>query len=98
MAAISIPSISTEFIIVTVHLDNPDINPSDFDVSIAIVSSGLPEDNDFSGATWENDEDARVLIGPGTAFDLPAGIYNVWVKVDATPEEVVLKAGRLTIT
>lgn len=61
-----------------------------------------PAGADWHAATWIGDEGttrtARLLVGPGGALVLEAGYYNVWYRVDATPEIPARVAGRLELT
>jgi hypothetical protein len=41
---------------------------------------------------------ARCLVGPGGAVQLPAGFYDVYVKVTDSPEIPVLLSGVLEVT
>lgn len=69
-------------------------DPSALPVSIAIVAVGVePQPLDFKTADWEpTTTKARLLIGPGSTFgELPAGNYTVWVKVDGSVEDPVMR-------
>lgn len=72
---------------------------SSMPVEIAVVPAE-PADADWRTAAWDTTGptlDAKVLIGPGTPLELPAGVYSAWVRVTATPETPVLRAGLVRI-
>lgn len=68
-------------------------------VEIAVVASTLeePASGDWKAAVWDG-TDAKVLIGPGTSLVLANGLYRAWVRVTASPEMPVIRAGLLKIT
>lgn len=74
--------------------EGTDLTP--FQVGVALIpesAGGEPQDADYRSATWENGE-AKVLVTAGT---YPAGEYLVFVRVQASPEDVRLFSGRLRI-
>jgi hypothetical protein len=88
-----VPSISREYLHVPVT-GATDSMP----VHIAIVARDTePADDDWNAATWDG-SDAKLLIGPGSDMVLTDGVYSVWVRVTASPEQPALKAGLLRIT
>lgn len=82
-----------------------------YDPSSDSVWIALPDldQNPISGgwksATWDTvvvDSDtlyyAKILVGPGGDIDLALGDYDILVKISASPETPIIRAGRLTIT
>jgi len=72
-----------------------------FPVAIALVGeqAGEPASGDYQTAAWAGSPapgitEARLLV---TAGSLAVGAYMAWVKVTATPEVPVIKAGRVTV-
>ena len=89
----SIPSVSVEYLHVPVT-GATDSMP----VEVAVVARDAePAGGDWLTAAWDG-TDAKILIGPGTDCERDDGVYSVWVRVTATPEIPVLKAGLLRIT
>lgn len=84
---------STEFI--SIPVASPLTNLTSYPVSIALIVPGVgePGNTDYKTATWINGE-ASMLI---TAGDYPAGEYLAYVRVQASPEDVRLLAGRVRI-
>lgn len=79
-------------------------SPTGYTVTMAFTTGEAPESGDFKTASWETDATtnpdtylARCLVGPAGAVTLTAGQYTVWVKVAASPETPVLKAGLLRV-
>jgi hypothetical protein len=91
-----IPSISKEYLSVPVAGTNLD-GTEPVELAVIPVSTEEPADDDWHTAAWVSGE-ARVLIGPGTALDLANGTYRVWVRLTASPEIPVIRAGSLKIT
>lgn len=92
-----IPATSTEYLHVPVTA------PTDTDltgvlVRIAIVAHRAdPADSEWHTADWV-DSDARILVGPGSGIELLPGDYRVWINVDPSGgEDIVRKAGILTV-
>lgn len=94
MAAIRIPSESTEYLQIKVVSRNH-VDLTAFDVFIAAPEVGA-DPEDWIEGTWEGDE-ARILIGPESDNDFGEGAYDIYVKVVAGAEEAVRDSGRLTI-
>lgn len=86
---------SLEYLTVDVTAD---VVVTDVDLAIAPLSARPSSWTaaSLSGAT------ASVLVGPGGTVELEPGYYpytyNVWVRVNDTPEVPVMLAGTLTLT
>lgn len=86
-----------------VPLLRPDTVPAGSTVAIAIVPRGTrPVTADFRAAAWGEcggHPAASILVGPGVgaALSLTAGNYDVWLRVDASPESAWLHAGTLMV-
>jgi hypothetical protein len=102
----TIPSISLEFLATTVTAAS---DPTAADVYFNIQPLGVePGVSGWVAGAWEGAAEAvgngfqkaraRVLVGPGSSFELPNGRYGVWVRVDAAPEAPVRNVGALLIT
>ena len=89
-----IPAGSVEYLTVAVTAPDP-IDPA-WSPAVAIVAAGSPEPTAFTAATWDGSA-IRFLVG-SAPFDLPAGTYDVWIRVTASPEVPVRRAGLLVIT
>jgi len=64
---------------------------------IAVVGScAEPAESDWKAATWDGGS-YKVLIGPGTALPLAAGVYSAWVRLDAPPETIVRRSGPIRV-
>lgn len=89
-----IPSVSVQYL--TVPVTGTDLTG---DVEIAIIPTGVeePAEDDWAAAAWDASR-AKILIGPGTAMELPDGLYRIWVRVSAAPEKPVLPSSLLQIT
>lgn len=76
-------------------------NPTADVVAMAFLLAGAaPVLGDWKVATWETvgtSYNTRILVGPGTAVALVAGIYNVWVKITDAPEIPSIMVGTLTV-
>lgn len=66
-------------------------------VSVAIAAPGTTPATFVSGEWVGDTAVARVLIGPGTDLVLRTGVFDVWVKLDASPEAPVMNAGRIRV-
>lgn len=95
-----IPVASVEYLHATV---NASVVLSSQVVETVILTSGEPDDT----TTWVTAEwvgspaqsrDVRVLIGPGTDFDLAPGAYSLWIRVHDNPEIPVRNAGQFKVT
>lgn len=88
-------STSTEYLYVPVT--GPDgVNLTVLPVSIALrleALGGEPSVNDYAAATWVNGEAALLL----TAAAVADGQYLVFVRLQASPEDIRMLAGRLRI-
>jgi len=81
------------------------VDPTGNTVQMAFPAVGVdPVSGDWKTASWETDTTltpdayyARCLVGPGGTIALAAGTYGVWVKVTATPEIPVIKAGPMRV-
>jgi hypothetical protein len=98
MTELRIEDSSVEYINVTVTTDT---DPVDNTVSMCVVNAG-EEPSNYVTATWNGTATqvaskyrtkARALVGTGTDIGaLQAGTYEVYIKVEASPETVVIKA------
>lgn len=85
-----IVSLSKEYVYVPVKAG---VDLAALPVEVALTTNGAePVGADWRTAAWDQGR-ARVLVGP-----LPDGRYSVWVRVTATPEVPVMKAGLLDVT
>jgi hypothetical protein len=93
---LTIPSISKEYL--SVPVSGTGLAGTE-PVEIAVVPAGTeePAEDDWLPAVWASGQ-ARILIGPGGDVELADGVYEVWVRVTASPEVPVLKSGLLRIT
>lgn len=93
-----IPATSTEYIHVPVT-PPAGVDITGAPVRIAVVAHrDDPATDDWHAADWV-DNAARLLIGPGSALTLSKGDYRVWINVDPTgSENIVRKAGILSVT
>jgi len=73
-------------------------------VKIAFTEPGVePTEEDWHAADWAGVKaagaDARILVGPGEgSVALADGAYQMWVRVDAPPEQPMLPSGLVFIT
>lgn len=91
----TIPSSSVEYIKATVT--------GNYTTSMAVVMAIVTADSEPVSADWKTAAwdvtDAKILIGTGSAVGaLVEGLYDVWVKITATPEIPVIRSGRIKIT
>lgn len=93
-----IPATSTEYLHVPVTAPTG-VDLTSLPVRIAVVAHRSdPEDDEWQNATWASGS-ARLLIGPDSATELAPGDYRVWINIDPpSSEDIVRKAGILTIT
>lgn len=93
MSDLRIPSTSVQY--VQMRVDTT-VNPTSNLVSMAVTPRGTePVAGDFKTATWAagTPYKAQVLIGTGSSVGVLAeGVYQVWVKVTATPEIPVMQS------
>lgn len=100
---ITIPSAGTEYarVKVTVSTDGVTINTQPVALAFLTSATTEPVAGNWVTGTWLDDpgttRHAGVLVGPA-AHVLAEGSYWVWVKITDSPETVVRRAGRLTIT
>lgn len=93
---LKVPETSVEY--VAAEITSPTTVDNGWTVALAFIpqTQKRPEAGDWETAEWEGN-DVRTIIGPGTAVVLTCGKYDVWVRIDATPESAVRKAGTLEI-
>ena len=96
MMKLQIPEASVEY--VTAPIISEDVIDGAWPVDMAIIPEGQrsPQVADWQVAAWEADS-IRLLIGPGTALPLTCGDYTVWVRIGASPESAVRRAGQLEV-
>lgn len=81
------------------RLDGSDVDPTAEPVSLAFPLVDQPPTVWYSGS-WDDDDGtyfAQCLVGPGGAVELAIEEYDVYVKVDTSPEVPVLPGGKLQI-
>jgi hypothetical protein len=68
-------------------------------VQIAIVpaAAGEPADAEYHAAAWADGGEVTLLIGAGTPVPLTPGEYVVWVRITASGQAPVRRAGLLTV-
>lgn len=93
-----IPSTSTEYLHIPVTAPTG-VDLDSAPVQIAVVAHRAnPADDEWHTAAWA-DNDARILIGPGTDIVLAAGDYRVWINIDPPgSEDIVRQSGVLSVT
>ncbi|WP_405964832.1 hypothetical protein OG713_34855 [Streptomyces sp. NBC_00723] len=93
-----IPASSTEYLHIPVTAP-AGVDLSGTTVRIAVVAHrNNPDDNEWHTASWDSGA-ARILIGPDGEQTLSAGDYNVWVNVDPSGgENIIRRAGVLAVT
>lgn len=93
-----IPASSTEYLHVPVTAP-AGVDLTGVPVRIAIVAHrATPTDSEWRTATWDG-ATAKLLIGPGTETVLTVGDYRVWINVDPSGDEsVVRRAGILSVS
>jgi hypothetical protein len=104
---VELSTLTTEYVRVPVAAeeDGATVDPTAATVEMAFPAEDVdPVEADWQDASWEtvttSSPDtylARVLVGTGD-LDLAAGNYDVWVRITSSPETVVRKAGRITLT
>ncbi|WP_369211322.1 hypothetical protein [Streptomyces flavofungini] len=88
-----IPAASTEYLHVPVTA------PAGTDLAgmPVVAHRAAPTESEWRTAAWSG-SDARLLIGPDTDTVLAAGDYRVWINIDPSgSEDIVRPAGILTI-
>lgn len=95
-----IPETSVEYVTVPITGTRVTIDTG-WPVHMAIIPDGKdgPEAADWAIAAWGADSvSIEALVGPGTSHVLSEGRYAVWVKIEASPEAPVRRAGTLVVT
>jgi hypothetical protein len=93
---LKIPETSVEYLVAEIT------SPQDIDPQWVVAIAAIPTDQkrpvagDWKTAEWEGNG-IRLLIGPATSLALTCGKYDVWVKIDASPEEAIRYSGTLEI-
>lgn len=107
---LTISSLSLEYVKVLVEASKAGavINPTGDVVQLAFPVQGVaPATGDWKTGSWETAAPpntttteywARCLVGPSGAVALPAGRYDIWVKITDSPEVPVQYAGVLIVT
>ncbi|WP_204061575.1 hypothetical protein [Microbispora corallina] len=96
-----IPRESKEYLAVAVEGDQ---SLTDLPVQMQVLPYGVrPAEDGWADADWDTDDGqtiAKILIGPGTTFDLTAapGTYIPWVRVTASQETPVIEGQPVDIT
>lgn len=102
----SISSLSTQWIQVPVtELDSGiPTDPTGNAVSLAfLLGRANPQVSDWLSGQWQPDSVngqylAEVLIGPSPGLlTLTPGNYTVWIKVEASPETVIIQTGGINV-
>lgn len=103
---LTLSSLTTEYIRVRVQYTSaPSLgsDPTLLSVQMAFKEPDVvPINADFVAAEWRV-EDTKLyilcLVGStvDAVIDLPAGFYNVWIKIVGDPEVIVRMAGSVTI-
>jgi hypothetical protein len=103
-----ISSLSLEYVYVPVaaKVAGVAVDPSADAVALAfMVGRADPAPGDWKTASWDTDATttpatyrARCLVGPAGAVQLVPGVYQVWVKINDSPEVPVKLAGPLKVT
>jgi hypothetical protein len=95
--------LSTEYVSIGVSFTvaNNAIDPTGDDVSFAFCAPGVePASGDWHAGSWAEGGPpylAQFLVGPSGQVTLTAGTWEVWIKVQDTPEVPVKHAATLTI-
>lgn len=97
--------LSTEYVKVPVSAreSGANVDPTATTVQMAFPAVDAdPISGDWKSASWETDTTtdpdtylARCLVG--SAVTLAVGVYDVWVKIAASPEVVVRRSGFLKV-
>lgn len=60
---------------------------------------GNPAAGDWQAGEWDGSSTARILVGPDGAITLTSGDWHVWINVDPTgAENIIRKAGLVSVT
>lgn len=105
MQTMSVQSLQYVQAYVTATVGGAPYNPT-VDVVEFAFTSGSTQPDTWHAGSWDTSQPnpqtstycAQILIGPTGAVTLPAGRYNIWIKIHDNPETPVLPAGQLTIT
>ena len=93
--------LSTEYVHVGVQ-SSDGLNPNDIFADLAFTAKGVyPVSGDWKDALVTGSPGRlvlKVLVGPTGAVTLAPGPYDVWVRIDDTPEDLVREAGTILIT
>jgi hypothetical protein len=92
-----IPATSTEYLHIPVTApEGVDLTATPARIAV-VAHRANPADIEWHTVAWDGTT-ARLLIGPGTDIVLVAGDYRVWINIDPTGgENVVRKAGVLSV-
>lgn len=96
-----IPRESKEYLAVAISGDQ---DLTSLPVSMQVLPNGVrPAEDGWVDAVWDTDNGriiAKVLIGPGTSFDLSGapGTYIPWVRITASQEVPVIEGDPIDIT
>lgn len=104
MRPLVLPSASTEYVPVRVRV-REDVNPTSAPISLAFMQGGIPPSSgNWVTAAWDPDDTtdpptywAQTLVGASGAITLPVGEWAVWIRIEALPEEVIHRVGRLVV-
>jgi len=102
---VEISSLSKQYVTVPVtYTDDVTGNTVEF----AFTQGAEPVEADWASGDWdgaataisasEYRQTARALVGPATDFVLTDGWWFAWLRVTASPEVPVLKAGSFLVT
>ncbi|GIH07420.1 hypothetical protein Rhe02_54870 [Rhizocola hellebori] len=102
-AELSVLAVTYVKVPVRVTESGASVDPTGATVQMAFTASDVdPVSGDWKTASWETDATttpdtylARCLVG--SAVTLAVGTYDVWVKILASPETVVDRAGFLKV-
>lgn len=110
-SSVRISSLSTQYVSVgpiRIRENGVVVDPTASGVELAFVPAGSePEEDEWAAGSWETDSTsgearyyAKVLVGPnGGAVDPGDGTWDVWARIDRSPEEIVSEAqGRVVIS
>lgn len=104
---LQIPALSLQYVRVRVgsRQAGTAVDLDGYTVQLAFTAVDVaPVSGDWKTGSWDTDTTtnpdtyhARCLVGPAGAVTLTAGTYAVYVKVTATPEIPVLRAGLMEV-
>ncbi|MFD9515933.1 hypothetical protein [Streptomyces sp. NPDC059979] len=97
-----IPASSTEYVTVAVTASPAGVDLTATAPRFAFLTEarrGNPAAADWVTGEWDDEDTARVLVGPDGAATLTRGAWHVWIEIDPPNDEVVIRrAGTLTVT